>query len=71
MTAKPKPSLPSPFACSFCGRCEPEVTLIQGPAVQICDGCVCDCVRILVVDLRRRRVARPAGKTRRAGKARK
>lgn len=34
--------------CSFCGKAQHEVfTLIAGPQVFICDGCVADCVNII------------------------
>jgi ATP-dependent protease Clp ATPase subunit len=32
------------FSCSFCGKTDREVLLVQGPAVSICAECVEVCV---------------------------
>ena len=44
--APPKLEIP-PGACSFCGKDKPEVYVIQGPAVAICNECVGLCVDML------------------------
>lgn len=42
----------SPLACAFCGHAEPDVALVQGPAVLICN----ECVDLARADLARRGV---------------
>jgi hypothetical protein len=44
----------APF-CSFCGKGKDEVgTMIQGPSVYICDGCVSVCQEIIAKERRDR-----------------
>jgi hypothetical protein len=43
----------TPIICSFCGKSRAEVrTLIAGPGIQICNGCVTICQGILEKEFR-------------------
>src|SRR5262245_6555518 len=52
----------APLKCSFCSMTQDQVwTLVAGPEVYICDGCVSEAVREMTRISRENSVAVPAG----------